>query len=277
LTNEKCNFWHFRFDGNADMKMNAITNAIVDRPDIKKVYLIGQNYSFGKAVAAAARHYLSQKRPDIEIVGDELHPIGKVKDFSPYISKIIASDADAVITGNWGSDMVNLARAANESGLDADFFTYYAAGTGITATIGASGVDRIRVVNEGHRNPAMTDEWDQYLAAFNAKFPENDLTYPRIVHTIQMVAKAMEKASSVEPIDVAFALEGMEHTTLAGDKMVMRPSDHQLQMPLQVTVHTDKDIRWDYDQSGFGLLTETSYAADSVSTETSCEMERPEK
>ncbi|MBZ0216284.1 MAG: ABC transporter substrate-binding protein, partial [Fimbriimonadaceae bacterium] len=61
LTNEKCNFWHFRFDGNADMKMNAITNAILSRPDIKKVYVIGQNYSFGQAVAAAAHRYLAEK------------------------------------------------------------------------------------------------------------------------------------------------------------------------------------------------------------------------
>ena len=275
LTNDKCNFWHFRFDGNADMKMNAITNAIVNRPDIKKIYLIGQNYSFGRAVAAAAHNYLAEKRPDIEIVGDELHPIGKVKDFSPYITKIMASGADAVITGNWGADMVNLARAANEAGLTADFFTYYAAGTGITATIGATGIDRIRVVNEGHRNPVMTDSWNTYLSGFDAKFPDNDLTYPRIVHTVEMVANAMNQASSTEPLQVALALEGMEHITMAGDKLVMRASDHQLQMPLQVTVHTNKDIVWDYDQSGFGLLTETSYSAEQVATETTCQMERP--
>ncbi|MCB1312130.1 MAG: ABC transporter substrate-binding protein, partial [Sedimentitalea sp.] len=98
LTNENCNFWHFRFDANADIKMDALTDVIAENQDIKKVYIIGQDYSFGKAVADAAVSMLGEKRPDIEIVGNELHPIGKVKDFTPYARKIIASEADAVIT-----------------------------------------------------------------------------------------------------------------------------------------------------------------------------------
>jgi branched-chain amino acid transport system substrate-binding protein len=54
LTNEKCNFWHFRFDADADMKMAAMTDVIAKDSKIKRVYLINQDYSFGKAVAAAA-------------------------------------------------------------------------------------------------------------------------------------------------------------------------------------------------------------------------------
>jgi len=117
LTNEKCHYWHFRFDAHADMKMAALTDVIKANSRIKKLYVIGQDYSFGKAVAEAAVSMLKVKRPDIQIVGNELHPIGKVQDFSPYVQKIIASGADAVITGNWGADMVNLAKAANDGGL----------------------------------------------------------------------------------------------------------------------------------------------------------------
>src|SRR6476469_8226664 len=72
LTNEKCNFWHFRFDADADMKMAAMTNAIAADKRVQKVYLIKQDYSFGNAVAAAATKMLGEKRPDIKIVGDEL-------------------------------------------------------------------------------------------------------------------------------------------------------------------------------------------------------------
>ena len=100
LTNDKCNFWHFRFDANADIKMDALTDVMAGNQNIKKVYLIGQDYSFGKAVAAAAVKFLKAKRPDVEIVGNELHPIGKVKDFTPYARKIGSSGADAMITGN---------------------------------------------------------------------------------------------------------------------------------------------------------------------------------
>src|SRR5207253_2484988 len=106
LTNEKCHYWHFRFDAHADMKMAALTDVIAANKNIKKMYIIGQDYSFGKAVADGAVAMLGKKRPDIQIVGNELHPIGKVKDFSPYVQKIVASGADAVITGNWGAAKV---------------------------------------------------------------------------------------------------------------------------------------------------------------------------
>jgi branched-chain amino acid transport system substrate-binding protein len=67
------------------------------------VYLINQDYSFGQSVRAQARAMMKEKRPDIEIVGDELHPLLKITDFAPYVAKIKASGADTVVTGNWGS------------------------------------------------------------------------------------------------------------------------------------------------------------------------------
>ena len=60
---------------------------------------------------------LKAKRPDIEIVGDELHPLLKITDFAPYIAKIKASGADTVITGNWGQDFALLLKAAADAGL----------------------------------------------------------------------------------------------------------------------------------------------------------------
>ncbi|MEP4191128.1 MAG: branched-chain amino acid ABC transporter substrate-binding protein, partial [Sneathiella sp.] len=180
LTNAKCNYWHFRFDANADIKMNALTDVIKAKQEIKKVYLIGQDYSFGKAVAAAAVKFLGEKRPDVTIVGNELHPIGKVKDFTPYATKIRASGADAVITGNWGADMVGLGKAIGETGLDIPIYTYYAANDGITKTIGAGGKNKIRLVHEGQANPPSTDAYAAYHRGFKAKNPEKDISQFRI-------------------------------------------------------------------------------------------------
>jgi len=275
LTNEKCSYWHFRFDANADMKMNAMTDVIKNNADIKKVYLIGQDYSFGKAVAKAAVTFLKQKRPDIMIVGNELHPIGKVKDFTPYATKIRASGADAVITGNWGADMVGLGKAIGETGLDVPIFTYYAANDGITKTIGAGGKDKIRLVHEGPANPPSTEEYAAYHRAFKAKFPEKDISQFRIANVIQMLAAAMEKAGSTKPIDVAKVLEGMEFTTLHNEKVVMRAEDHQLIQPIHISVHTDEGITFDSDNSGYGLKTEETVAAADTALPTTCKMKRP--
>jgi len=275
LTNEKCNFWHFRFDANADMKMNALTDVIAADKGMKKIYLLGQNYSFGQSVAAAAVRYLGEKRPDLKIVGNELHPILKVKDFTPYITKIKASGAQALITGNWGADMVGLAKAAQDSGLTIPLFTYYAAANGITKTIGKGGVDNVRLIGQGSTNPPLTNEWRTAMQGFKAMHPKEDITQSRIATALRMMAKAMNKAKSTDPVKVGMALEGMEHTTYWGDKVKMRASDHQLQMPLRVFVHTDKNIEFDYDNSGFGLANESTVTSAEASTPTTCKMKRP--
>jgi branched-chain amino acid transport system substrate-binding protein len=141
FTNEKCSFWHFRFDADVDMKMSAFTDAIAENKRLSKVYLINQDYEFGHAVARAARQFLNQKRPDIQIVGDDLHPLGKLKDFAPYVAKIKASGAQAVITGNWGNDLVLLIRAAGDAGLELEYFTYYGGALGAPMAIGDVGVE----------------------------------------------------------------------------------------------------------------------------------------
>ena len=210
LTNEKCSYWHFRFDANADMRMNALTEVIKGDARAKRVYLIGQDYSFGRLVAQAARSQLAAKRPDIVIVGDELHPIGKIKDFAPYIAKIKASGADAVITGNWGNDLTLLVKAAKEFGLHAKFYTFYGNGLGAPAAIGDAGVDRVRAVAEWHPNAAdgvANSASDRFYSAFRQRYPQarDDYVFLRMHVMIEMLVAAMEKAKSTEAYAVAKA------------------------------------------------------------------------
>jgi len=275
LTNEKCHYWHFRFDANSDMKMAALTDVIKATPQIKKIYIIGQDYSFGKAVAEAAVSMLKQKRPDIQIVGNELHPIGKVQDFTPYVQKITASGADGVITGNWGADMVNLAKAANDGGLKVPFYTYYAASDGVTAAIGAAGVDRIRLVHDGHPgNPNAPKPLAALIQEYKKLYPNGDLNQVRIYTAMTMLADAIKRAGSVEADKVAAALEGMEWMNVSGDRVVMRRDDHQLLMPIYISVHTNKNITFDFDNSGFGLLLENKVEMDKATLPTTCKMQR---
>ncbi|MDQ2091855.1 branched-chain amino acid ABC transporter substrate-binding protein [Marimonas arenosa] len=276
LTNDKCNFWHFRFDANADIKMDALTDVIAQNDGIKKIYVIGQDYSFGKAVAAAAVGMLGAKRPDIEIVGNELHPIGKVKDFTPYARKIVASGADAMITGNWGSDMVGLGKAVIENGFEGPIYTYYAAGSGITAAIGESGKGRIRLIAEGQINPPVSDEASAMYKAYKAKHPDGNIDQPRIFNVIGMLAKAIEGAGTADDVvAVAKQLEGMEYQSIWGSKLFMRPQDHQLIQDMHIQVHTDEGVEFDYDGSGFGVVRESTVSMASMDIATTCNMERP--
>lgn len=276
LTNDKCNFWHFRFDANADIKMDALTDVIVADEGIKKVYVIGQDYSFGKAVAAAAVRNLTAKRPDIEIVGNELHPIGKVKDFTPYSRKIIASGADAIITGNWGADMLGLGKSVIENGFNGPIYTYYAAGSGITAAFGESAKGRIRLISQGAVNPIATDEARATYEAFKVKYPEGNIDQSRIFNVIGMLSTAIEAAGTADDVvAVAKQLEGMEYDSMWGGKLLMRSQDHQIIQDMHVAVHTDENIEFDYDNSGYGVFTESTIKMASMDSATTCKMKRP--
>jgi len=276
LTNDKCHFWHFRFDAHADMKMAALTDIIQANRNLKKIYILGQDYSFGKAVAEAAVSMLGKKRPDVQVVGNELHPIGKVKDFSPYVQKIVASGADAVITGNWGADMIGLAKAANDGGLKVPFYTYYAASDGVTAAIGAAGIDRIRLVHETHPgNPTPPKLLSDYITGYRKLHPQNDVNQPRIHTGLNMLVLAIKKAGTTDADRVASALEGLEYTNLGGDQVIMRREDHQLQMPIYISVHTNKGIKHDLDASGFGLSLESKVERDKATQPSACKMQRP--
>ena len=276
LTNDKCNFWPFRFDANADIKMDALTDIMAADQSMKKVYVIGQDYSFGKAVASAAESMLAAKRPDIELVGNELHPIGKVKDFTPYARKIIASGADAVITGNWGSDMLGLGKAVMENGFEGPIYTYYAAADGITAAFGEAGKGTLRLVAEGQINPPASDRAAEYYRAFKAKYPDGNISQGRITNVIEMLAKAIDAAgSATDVVAIANALEGMEHDGLWGGSMVMRAKDHQLIQDVHIHAHTNEGVTFDYDNSGYGLVTESTVKMAAADSATTCKMKRP--
>ncbi|MED5530064.1 MAG: branched-chain amino acid ABC transporter substrate-binding protein [Pseudomonadota bacterium] len=277
LTEENCSFWHFRFDAHEVMKLNVLTDYIASNPDIKSVYIIGQNYSFGQILSDTSIALLKQKRPDIEIVGNELHPIGQVKDFTPYVTKIVSSGADAVITGNWGADMVSLARSIIDNGLDIPIFTFYAAYDGITATLGADGKNMIRLIHNETSNPIPTEQRKEFIRAFKAANPNNDVTQPRITNALSMIVLAMEETQSTDPYDIALALEDMRFTTLSGEEIWMRGEDHQIFQSLHISVHTDEGIEFDADNSGFGLFSEYHVPTEETIVPTSCRMRRPSR
>ncbi|MGP1676740.1 MAG: branched-chain amino acid ABC transporter substrate-binding protein [Burkholderiales bacterium] len=294
FTNSKCSFWHFRFDANSDMKMEAMTDFMAKNPKIKKVYLINQNYSFGQAVARAAKADLKRKRPDIQIVGDDLHPIGQVKDFAPYVAKIKASGADVVITGNWGNDMSLLIKAAKDAGLEAPFYTYYGGGLGALTAMGDAGTGKVKQITEYHAN-IKPNKTEKFANAFNAKYggPPQNITfyYLRVNNEMYMLANAIKAAKSIDPKAIAMKLEGMKFESDTGE-VEMRATDHQLIQPLYISTvaeayrdpknpktakfkGTDPEVKYDLEDSGLGFKTDTRIEAYVTVQPTSCQMKRP--
>ncbi len=273
FTNSKCSYWHFRFDADTSMKMEAITTFMKDVPDVKKVYLLNQNYSHGQQVAKFAKENLARKRPDVQIVGEDLHPLAQVRDFAPYIAKIKASGADTVITGNWGSDLALMVKAANEGGYTGKFFTYYTGVTGTPSALGTGGEGRVYQVAYQHYN--MGGQMGQWMAEFQKRY-KDDMYTGAIPLAYQAVSEAMAKAKSTDPVKVAAAMEGMKFKGFNGEVEV-RKLDHQLQQPLFVTVWSKVDAKNPYspENTGMTLKPVKEFPAFIASTPTSCQMKRP--
>jgi branched-chain amino acid transport system substrate-binding protein len=274
LTNSKCSYWHFRFDADTTMKMEAITTFMKDQPEIKKVYLLNQNYSHGQQVARYAKEDLARKRPDIQIVGEDLHPLAQVRDFAPYIAKIKASGADTVITGNWGSDLSLLVKAAIEGGYTGKFFTYYTGVTGTPTALGTSGAGKVYQVAYAHYN--MGGAMDVFMKDFKAKY-NDDLYTGAAIRQFEYLGAAMAKAKSTDPVKVAQAMEGMKLKSAFGGETEMRKTDHQLQQQLYIAVWQKADAKFPYspENTGMTLVPVAEYPPYVSSTPTSCQMVRP--
>jgi branched-chain amino acid transport system substrate-binding protein len=278
LTNAECSFWHFRFDADANMKTRALVAYMASQPAVKKVYVLNQDYAAGHGFTAATKEYVASAagaRPDLQIVGEDLHPLGQVRDFAPYVAKIQASGADTLITGNWGADLALLVRAVKDAGLNINIFTYYADLKGTPTAIGPAGEGRIRNVGIWTiNNDGFVGE---DIAATFKKDYNDDFVWSVSYTIVSMLSKAIKTAGSTDPIKIAYALEGMRDNVLNGD-VEMRAADHQLMQPLFITslVKADgKVVKYETEGTGLGWKAEQKLEPDVAALPTSCQMKRP--
>lgn len=288
LTNEKCSFWHFRFDAHADMRMTALMSVIRDDKALQSIYLIGQDYSFGQAVLRDAKKQLGEQRPDVRIVGEELHPMARVKDFLPYAAKIKASGAQAVLTGNWGNDLTLLVKAAKEVGFEGSFYTFYGNALGAPAAIGDAGVGKVVAVADWFPN-VQGAESSAFYQSFRQRFPKpaDDYVHLRMQLMVEALAQSMEKAGArlalagskgmLDAVALGQALEAAQ-VSMAGQSGRMRAADHQFQQPLVVAV-MDKQgqpgVQFDVEGSGYGFRTLRMVTAARAEQPHTCQMQRP--
>ncbi len=277
LTNEKCSFWHFRFDAHADMRMAALMSVLREDKALKSVYLLGQDYSFGQAVLREARRQLGAQRPDVQIVGDELHPLLRIKDFAPYATKIKASGAEAVITGNFSNDLTLLVKAAREVGFDGKFYTFYGNALGAPAAIGEAGLGKVIAVADWLPN-VQTAQSEAFYQSFRQRYPRpaDDYVHMRLQLMIEALAQAIERAGGTDAVAVANAMERAA-VNLHGQAGAMRAADHQFQQQLVVGVmdrQGSPGVRFDVEGSGYGFRVVKTLQPAQAEMPTTCRMER---
>ncbi|WP_226858683.1 branched-chain amino acid ABC transporter substrate-binding protein [Diaphorobacter aerolatus] len=279
LTNERCSFWHFRFDAHANMRIAALMDVIREDKALKGVYLIGQDYSFGQAVLREAREQLAAQRPDVKVLAQELHPMGRVKDFAPYAVKIKASGAQAVITGNWGNDLTLLVKAARDVGFDGRFYTFYGNALGAPAALGDAGVGKVIAVADWLPNVQTADS-EAFYRSFRTRFPkpQDDYVHMRMQLMIEALAQASERAQTThDVVAIARRLEEVD-VTLYGQRGRMRAADHQFQQNLVVGMMEKvgtPGVKFDVEGSGYGFRVIREIPAAKAEQPTTCRMARP--
>jgi branched-chain amino acid transport system substrate-binding protein len=221
----------------------------------------------------------------VQIVGDELHPIGRVKDFAPYAIKIKASGAQAVITGNWGNDLTLLVKAAKDVGYTGSFYTFYGNALGAPAAIGEAGVGKLIAVADwlpNYSNPKNVkglDPSERFMQSFRARFPKpaDDYVHMRMQLMVEALVGAINSAGASDALSIARELEKSK-VSFSGQTGEMRASDHQFQQSLMVGVmgrKGDAGVTFDVEGSGYGFKVVRVLSSYQAALPTSCKMVRP--
>ena len=275
LNDEQCSFWHFRFDASIAMKLQTLIAAIPDDGSVRTIYLLNQDDAWGHSASREAQRILTRARPRIQIVGDDVHPVGKVKDFSAYFARISESGADAILTADRGNDLFAFMQAAGRAGGDMPIYVASNSIAAVPAAIGVRGVDRVYGVFTWHSNIGE-NLLDQFAGAYRQKHNEEWNGLPSYV-TISMLVTSMQTTRSTEPLRVARVLEGLSFLG-ASSPIAIRSDNHQLLQPLYVATLAragTKGVNNAVGNTGLGWKTVLRKDFDQTQATTTCEMQRP--
>ena len=277
LTGEKCNFHHFRFAGNAQVRTKALVQAMKQANALgTRVYAINQNYSWGQDMQQAIED--NAAAGGYQVVEKTLHDVNKIQDFAPYVAKISASGADTVMTGNWSNDLLLMMKASKAAGLKVRFGTVFLDQVGNIANAGETAVGHFVV--QTFNAEAAGAEGDRFVASYKAQSGHAPVaTEPQTVFGLEMVADALKRTKpeggALNVNALARNLETTRLKTPMGES-IMRAGDHQVLLPLVVSV-VSADAKYKADDTAFGFKPVKRFTAEeaAVPAQAGCKMQRP--
>jgi branched-chain amino acid transport system substrate-binding protein len=230
ITGSACNEWVYRFETNTAQIAEAISDYTVNELG-SNVWFHIADYAYGDSVYQRTRQRMGQGSNSFTEVGQSASELGS-SNFGSFISQISNSDADAVMLGMLGGDLVSFVNQAANRGLT-DEINIVAPTMTIQSTRQALGEQGVGTFG-GLRYNANIDIGDnmQFVEAFqeanDGRLPDN---FERTGYeSVRYLAAGMQEAQSTDPGDVRDALEGMTRTTVLGE-VTLRESDHQATVP----------------------------------------------
>ena len=233
ITGEHFNPYVFRTDSNAAMLAKSMALYIGKQKQFKKVYMLNQDYSYGHDIANFYEKYIKEIAPDTQIVGSDFHPLFN-KDFAPYISKIKASGADYLFTGNWGTDESQLIIQGRSLGMNIPIAGILMADpNNLRAMPGDEAVGNFGVGSFflGLGTPEARKFEDSFYEKTGGTWPVEQIWMG--YKGMMLYAAAVEKAGSFDVEKIIKAFEGLKWNGPTGT-VTMRAKDHQLMQSMCV-------------------------------------------
>jgi ABC-type branched-subunit amino acid transport system substrate-binding protein len=232
---------YFRTALNTTMHCAALAQYFLRKP-YKKFFIVCPDYAFGHDAGESFKKVFKGLKPDAEIVGEIYHPMA-TKDFGPYITKILASRAEVVFTGNWGPDLYNLIKQSRSFGLKAVFASFYLDDPGAMNELRENALGC--VTSDIYMSTIKSPENEEFLRTYREfvreNHPNEDPLFQipgsngMVVPSYYFLAEAIKKAGSVDAEKVIKAWEGLSMDGIVG-RMTMRACDHQIQAPAYIGV-----------------------------------------
>jgi branched-chain amino acid transport system substrate-binding protein len=251
ITGEACNEWVFRVETNTAQIAEAISAYTVENLGTNVWFHIA-DYAYGDSVYSRTKSRMQDASGEFTEVGKSASELG-ASNFGSFISQISNSEADAVVLGMTGGDLVNFANQAANQGLKDQVnlvgptmsFQTVRQATG-TNSVGTYGGVRYNAQLETGDNRAFVEAY----RSENDALPDN---FERVGYdSVRLIAKGIQQAGSTAPADVRDALAGATFTTVLGD-VTLREGDHQATNPTWMS----ELVAGDGDVSRVELLSKT--------------------
>jgi ABC-type branched-subunit amino acid transport system substrate-binding protein len=214
----------------------------------KKFYILCQDYMFGHAMAAGFKKGLKEYYPQGQIVGEDYHKLF-LTDFAPYLTKIKASGAEVVYTGDWIPDAANLVKQARQMGITLPFAHIFLDEpnflheVGVEGTKGLIQISQMYTENPYFKTPEITKYYKTWNNLWKTKWaaPFNTVLFEHgggnigsYTQQTYWLLSVIERAGSTDPEKIIKVWEGDSYQYENGKIMKMRGCDHKAIQDLHV-------------------------------------------
>jgi len=207
ITWSKGNRYTFRLRPSNYMQAAMLVEEAAKLP-AKRWATIAPNYEYGQSAVAVFKKLMSEKRPDIQWVGEQWPPLGKI-DAGPVVQALAEANPEAILNVTFGADLVKFVREGNTRGLFKDrSVVSFLTGEPEYLDPLKDETPEGWIVTGYPWYSIKTPEHEAFLKAYQAKY--ND--YPRLgsivgYETIKSAAAILAKAGSTDTDKLIAAAE----------------------------------------------------------------------